>query len=489
MGLPDSIRPHPVSAAPPAEDQADRPCRGCGGERRSAGPPLLAPDLVIAAHQRNRDPQLPAPTVEHALGAAMPADRARYDLVIAPPDPETAPAVRSIAAEFARHEHRVFWLDAAGDPARSYAGPRPPHLEVVPPSPSDAESGLGSALESLRARWSIETAAVLLPPSSARSIAARSGRRWGWRSAVVTPRDDGGLPSVELLADDAAAIAPDAPRVDLRAEAAWPARWGALDRAFRSAWPRATVVVVTIDNLAFTKLCLASLLANTEYPNLEILVVDNGSADGTPEFLRNLEKRHLAVRAILNRENRGFGPANNQALADATGDLFVLLNNDTMVPPGWLSRLGLRLDDPALGLVGPATNRTCNEAQVEPTYQTYAEFLRFARERNRQFDGQVRPIRMLAMFCAAFRRTLYDEIGPLDERYAIGMFEDEDYALMAKALGYGIAWAPDVYVHHAYHASIGKLLPAGHYLPLFRTNQQRFEHKWGICWERHRPPA
>jgi GT2 family glycosyltransferase len=52
----------------------------------------------------------------------------------------------------------------------------------------------------------------------------------------------------------------------------------------RSAWPRASVIVVTIDNLAFTKLCLASLLANTEYPNLEIVVVDNGSADGTPSF-------------------------------------------------------------------------------------------------------------------------------------------------------------------------------------------------------------
>ncbi len=262
-----------------------------------------------------------------------------------------------------------------------------------------------------------------------------------------------------------------------------------LDRAFRAAWPRATVVVVTIDNLAFTKLCLASVIANTAYPNLEILVVDNGSTDGTPDFLVDLARRHRPLRTILNRDNRGFGPANNQALAAGTGDLFVLLNNDTMVAPGWLCRLALRLDDPALGLVGPATNRTCNEAQVDSTYQTYEEFLRFAGERVRAHDGQVRPIRMLAMFCTAFRRSLYDEIGPLDERYAVGMFEDEDYALAAKSLGYAVAWAPDVYVHHAYHASIGKLLPAGTYLPLFRTNQQKFEHKWGICWERHRPPA
>jgi hypothetical protein len=44
-------------------------------------------------------------------------------------------------------------------------------------------------------------------------------------------------------------------------------------------------------------------------------------------------------------------------------------------------------------------------------------------------------------------------------------------------------------VHHAYHASIGKLLPTGEYMRLVRLNQGRFEEKWGICWERHRPPA
>ena len=91
------------------------------------------------------------------------------------------------------------------------------------------------------------------------------------------------------------------------------------------------------------------------------------------------------------------------------------------------------------------------------------------------------------MFCVAFRRATYQRLGPLDERYEIGMFEDEDYALRAKAAGYHVAWTPEVYVHHAYHASIGKLLPTGDYMRLVKLNQGRFEEKWGICWERHRP--
>ena len=106
-----------------------------------------------------------------------------------------------------------------------------------------------------------------------------------------------------------------------------------------------------------------------------------------------------------------------------------MLNNDTIVPPGWLARLLLPLDEPRLGLIGSATNRTCNEAQIDRDYTTYGDYLALARASAAAFDGQTIPIRMLAMFCTAFRRDLYETIGPFDERYEHGMFEDEDYAL------------------------------------------------------------
>ncbi|HYO30140.1 MAG TPA: hypothetical protein VER37_06115, partial [Thermomicrobiales bacterium] len=108
--------PEPLGNA----DATRRPCRRCRGEGRAPGPPILTPNLVIAARPRNRDPELPAATVEHALTAAMPAEGARYDLVVALPDPENVPALCSVALEFARHEHRVFWLSPAGDAGRAY---------------------------------------------------------------------------------------------------------------------------------------------------------------------------------------------------------------------------------------------------------------------------------------------------------------------------------------------------------------------------------
>jgi GT2 family glycosyltransferase len=93
---------------------------------------------------------------------------------------------------------------------------------------------------------------------------------------------------------------------------------------------------------------------------------------------------------------------------------------------------------------------------------------------------------MVAMFCAAMRREVFERIGPLDERYEVGMFEDEDYALRVRRAGYQVVCARDVVVHHAYHASIGRLLPTGEYSRVFRANRRRFEEKWGVSWVPHR---
>jgi GT2 family glycosyltransferase len=260
-----------------------------------------------------------------------------------------------------------------------------------------------------------------------------------------------------------------------------------LNRRFRDLWPKASVIVLTHDNLAFSRMCVASVLENTEYPNYELIIVDNASQDGTRQEMERIAQSVRHVRVIANEHNAGFGPGNNQALAAATGDLLFLLNNDTMVPRGWLTRLSRHLADTELGLIGPATNRTCNEAQIDLRYQTWAEYQVEARRLARQHDGERFPIRMPMMFCTGFRRDFYEKVGPLDERYEVGMFEDEDYALRAKAAGYLVAWTPEVYVHHAYHASIGKLLPTGDYMRLVELNKSRFEEKWGISWVRHRP--
>src|SRR5262249_33852397 len=125
---------------------------------------------------------------------------------------------------------------------------------------------------------------------------------------------------------------------------------------------RVSIVVVTFDNLVYNRLSLESVLANTAYPDFEVIIVDNGSTDGTADYLRALSLRS-PVRVLFNEYNRGFAAANNQGLSLASGDMLVLLNNDTVVPPGWLKPLVRQLQAPDVGLVGPVTNRCGNAAQ------------------------------------------------------------------------------------------------------------------------------
>lgn len=447
----------------------------------------LRDDLIIASRTRAREPELPASTIEEALAAPIPTERARYDVVwLGATNAEVDDAEHPLAAQFRQRGYRVFPVDDDG-----------------------ADAGtLVARLAAVRHDHGIE-AAVLRVADPTWADAARQARsRWGWRvvydggegpeRAPAATGEDGD--TAERLRRDADVLLgvgrdPDSGsaghrtrQVDFAAIESWPARWEAVDAAVRDAFPLASVLVVTTDLLACLRLCVASILVNTDYPNYELVVVDNTSTDGTPEYLAALAERHSHVRVLRNEQRRSFAENNNLALAAANGEILVILNDDTMLPRGWLTRLALHLADPRLGLVGPATNRTCNEAQIELSYQTYGEFVRVAREQAVAHDGERVPIRMLAMFCAALRRDVFARLGFLDERYEVGMFEDEDYVLRLKAAGYTVEWARDVYVHHHYHATVGKLVPSGEYLAIAAANQRRFEEKWGVRWERHRPP-
>ena len=241
---------------------------------------------------------------------------------------------------------------------------------------------------------------------------------------------------------------------------------------------KVSIIIVTYDNRELTRLCLDAVRRNSLYPNLEIIVVDNASTDGTRDELRG-------VKAILNDTNRGFAAANNQGLRAATGDVLVLLNNDTVPAPGWLPRMLGHLEDPSVGLVVAVTNFSGNESRIDVPYRRLADMPAFAEDYAREHAGQSFDIRVAAMYCVGMRRDAYERIGPLDEEFTVGMFEDDDYSHRARLAGLRVLCAEDVYVHHYGQASFGKLSRA-HYQEIFDRNRAHYEKKWGVEWEPHR---
>jgi GT2 family glycosyltransferase len=263
------------------------------------------------------------------------------------------------------------------------------------------------------------------------------------------------------------------------------ARPRALPLGSAPADPRVSIAIVTWNGWDYTQCCLESLWRTTDPATTEIIVVDNASTDTTARELESLAKTTPNLRWLANDTNRGFAAANNQALHRARGETLVLLNNDTVVPPGWLEMLQAWLEDPRLGLVGPVTNQAGNEARIAVDYEDLAGMHRFAAARQRDARGQSFDIPMLAMFCTAMRRSTWEAVGDLDERFGIGMFEDDDYARRVRTAGLRVLCVEDVFVHHFGGASFATIEPQA-YRTLFEANRRRFEAKWGISWEPHR---
>jgi GT2 family glycosyltransferase len=279
----------------------------------------------------------------------------------------------------------------------------------------------------------------------------------------------------------------DARAVDVpRVHAAWgdPAELDAARVSSQGAAPRVSILMVTYGNLALTRLCLASVQRAAGATPFEVIAVDNASpdGDGTVAWLRAQESL-LPLTVIANAHNAGFAAANNQAAARARGDVLVFLNNDTVVPPGWLERLLAPLDeDPRVGLVGPTTNSCGNEARIDAPYAALAELAPFAAERARTHAGRRRELPMLELFCAAMPRALFEAIGGLDERYRVGLFEDDDLAMAVRARDRRVVLAEDAFVHHFGGAAFSRL-PPSRYLRIWWQNRRQFEAKWGTRWQ------
>lgn len=253
-----------------------------------------------------------------------------------------------------------------------------------------------------------------------------------------------------------------------------------VDPSLGGSWlPRASTLIVTHDNAELTGLCLDSLDRFTAYPDLEVVVVDNASSDQTPAMLRARAAADPRLKVVLEPSNRGFAAGCNRAAREATGEVLCFLNNDTVLTPGWLGPLVAELEDgPGVGLVGPVSNGVANEARVRGSYRTLAELLAFAEDRARRHRGRSFSIPMLALYCAALRRSVWEQVGPLDEGFGLGLFEDDDYARRLRRAGLDLVCREDVFVHHWQQASFDRMARQ-RYLELYERNRRYLREKWG----------
>lgn len=240
-----------------------------------------------------------------------------------------------------------------------------------------------------------------------------------------------------------------------------------------------SIVMLTYNNLDYTKVCIESIRKYNKLNNYEIIIIDNNSTDGTVEWL----KEQKEIKVILNNENKGFPAGCNQGIeiSEKENDIF-LLNNDTVIMPNSIFnlRMGLYSDD-KIGATGAVSNSISYYQQVNVQYDNFDDYMNFAIKNNVTNANNYEQRIKLVGFAMLIKRGALNKTGLLDERFTPGNFEDDDLSLRIVMEGYKLLLCKDSYIHH--FGSVSFKENSVKYNGLLKENSNKFKDKWGFVSE------
>jgi GT2 family glycosyltransferase len=223
--------------------------------------------------------------------------------------------------------------------------------------------------------------------------------------------------------------------------------------------PECSVIVCSLNGERVLPVCLRSVMASRGVP-FEVIVVDNGSTDSTPELVR---REFPAARLIHSGRNLGFAGGNNLGLQVARGRIIVLLNDDTEVPPEWLATLAASFRrDARIGAVGCKLfypdRRTIQHAGAVLHANGNTDHLGYREEDRGQWDAPGERLYVTGA-ALALRRTALEEVGLLDPKFFPIYFEEVDLQTRLAQAGWKIWYEPVAWLIHFESQSQGVASP------------------------------
>jgi GT2 family glycosyltransferase/SAM-dependent methyltransferase/Flp pilus assembly protein TadD len=227
-------------------------------------------------------------------------------------------------------------------------------------------------------------------------------------------------------------------------------------KQFRSDRFVCSIIIPVYNNLELTKQCLTALASVTTGVDYEVILVDNGSTDGTAAFLQTLQGD---VRIIRNDENRGFAKACNQGAKEARGKYLVFLNNDTIPQSNWLGPLVQEVDgQPDVGIVGSKLlypDDTVQHAGVVFSRDGAPYHIYRRVPADSPAVGKRREFQAVTAACLLIRRDLFEAVGGFDEAFVNG-FEDVDLCLKVRGIGFRVIYQPRSVLIHLEGQTLGR---------------------------------
>jgi hypothetical protein len=219
--------------------------------------------------------------------------------------------------------------------------------------------------------------------------------------------------------------------------------------------PAVSIVMVNWNGRPHLARCLPSLMAQT-WQDFEIVLVDNGSADGSAAFVR---EQFPPVRLIQNESNLGFAGPSNQGIAAARGRYVVTLNNDTELPAGWLAALVAAADaHPEMGAFACLVVFDERRDMIDSAGLAVTPAGIGCQRRSGEAARDVKEPEEVFGVCAAaamYRRELLEDVGLFDESYFM-YYEDVDLAWRARLRGWRALLVPGALVYHAHSGTSGR---------------------------------
>jgi GT2 family glycosyltransferase len=234
---------------------------------------------------------------------------------------------------------------------------------------------------------------------------------------------------------------------------------------------KTSIIIPTYNGEELLRDCIYTIRESTKNVPYELIVVDNGSTDGTLDYC--MRER---VTFVSQPGNTGFPEACNLGLRIASGEAMLLLNNDVLATPHWLEHMLLCLDSsPDIGIVGPVSNYASGKQQLKEPYTNLEDMSRKYRKSNPSKWQEVKRIVGLSFL---MKREVMEQVGLLDERFSPGHFEDDDYCIRARQAGYRLMIAGDSFLFHHGSKSFNRNGEEAH-KALIARNKQLFIEKWG----------
>lgn len=223
--------------------------------------------------------------------------------------------------------------------------------------------------------------------------------------------------------------------------------------------PFISVVVLAYNQFErTTQPCLESLRRWYDDPELEFIVYDNASPDGSSEKTKKWCNTFPAIQFVQSPRNLGYAGGMNAAAELAIGEWLLLVNNDTEFPAHTLEALKqvLQTAPVEMGMVGPVTNSAGNGQRLYDPSKTKQQWLDLGAWFNTNPTKLLIPTYRCDFFCVAIRYSVWKQLNGLDTGFGMGYYEDFDFSLRLRKAGYDQTITEDVFIYHQGSASFGQ---------------------------------